>query len=187
MAKTSRGNPDDNRSIVSSRAERYKQWERKKSAPSPPPLARTRQAKVKQIALTTINDVTSPLSASSVASIRSGDKLINPPMEYANMTAPINERPLKSDHNKDDNNDVEDCKYNDGDDDDEEYNVDDGNDKNDGDDDDEEYIDVDDGDGDDYDKTTTITSRLSPLKLMWMECQTMKYAGFGKFIATRLG
>ena len=167
MAKTSRGHPDDNRSIVSSRAERYKQWERKKSAPSPPPLARTRQAKVKQIALTTINDVTSPLSASSVASIRSGDKLINPPMEYANMTAPINERPLKSDHNKDNDNDVDGRKYddvdyddeeynvddgNDGYDDDEEFNVDDGNDKNDDDNDDEEYIDVDDGDGDDYDK-----------------------------------
>ena len=83
-AKTSRGHPDDNRSIVSSRAEQYKQWERKKSAPSRPPLAQTRQAKVKQIALTTINDVTSPLFASSVASIRSGDKRINPPMEYAN-------------------------------------------------------------------------------------------------------
>ncbi len=65
MAKTSRGHPDDNRSIVLSRTERYKQWESKKSAPSPPPLTRTRRAKVKKIALTTINDVTSPLSVQS--------------------------------------------------------------------------------------------------------------------------
>ena len=65
MAKTSRFHPDDNRSIVSSRAERYKQWERKKTAPSSPPLAQTRGAKVKQIALTTINDVMSPLSVQS--------------------------------------------------------------------------------------------------------------------------
>jgi hypothetical protein len=65
MSKTSQGHPDDNRSIVLSRAERYKQWESKKSAPSPPPLARTRRAKVKKIALTTINDVTSPLSDQS--------------------------------------------------------------------------------------------------------------------------
>jgi hypothetical protein len=35
-------------------------------------------------------------------------------------------------------------------------------------------------------KTKKITSCPSPLKLMWMECQTMKYAGFGKFVGTRL-
>jgi len=130
-----------------SRAERYKEWERKKSVPSPPPLARRGQAKVKQIALTTINDVTSPLSASSVVSIRSGGKRINPPMECAKMRALINDPPLKSDHNKDDDNDVEDCKYDDGDDNDEEYNVDNG--KYDDGDDDEEYDDVDDSDDND--------------------------------------
>ena len=65
MENTSQFHPDDNRSIVSSWAERYKQWERKKTAPSSPPLAQTRGAKVKQIALTTINDVMSPLSVQS--------------------------------------------------------------------------------------------------------------------------
>ena len=105
MAKNLRSNPgDDNRSIVSSRAERYKQWERKKSY------------------------------------------------------------------------DVEDLTSNDADDDDEEYNVDDdGDDKN-----GEEYNVVVCGGGDD-------DSRPSPPKLMLMECHTMKYATFAKFIVTRLG
>ena len=153
-------NPDDNRSIVSSRAEMYKQWERKKSVPSPPPLPQRRQAKVKQIALTTINDVTSPLSASSVALIHSGEKRINPPMEYANMRALINDPPLKSDHNKDDDNDVDDGIYNDGDNDDEEYNVDNGK-YDDSDDDDDEYNDVDYGDNDDDD--VNANNNLPPL------------------------
>lgn len=95
MAKTSQANPDEDGSIVSSRAERYKLWAEKKSSIALPPLHMLESVGETIAAPTTINDeVTSTLSAASVAC--SWAKLSNPPMEYARMKELAKYSPLNS-------------------------------------------------------------------------------------------